>query len=169
MKLSVCSKNNSKNEAGFILLEMILVIVISALLTVVFIDIIYGLYQKNSYFNFKNAWQLDAYLVVDFIADQVKNSTKVEIINQNELDLYSFYDEEFKWLKFCSYKSKKIKCLSRRIGSEDLNFKDFSKNLAILDNIDSIKFKKLKNNLLKIQLTVKHNKKSLIISRLVKI
>lgn len=167
MKLSACFKDKLKNEAAFILIEIIIVIAISSLLAVIFMDLIYGLYQKNSYFNLENDWQLDAYLAVDFIADQIKNSTKVELINEAEIDIYSYYHGSYQWLKFCSYKSKNIKNLSRKIGSQNLDFKDFGRNLSMLDNIKNIKFKKENDNLLKITLAVQHKKESLIVSRLI--
>lgn len=166
--LAYC-RNKLREENGFSLLEIIIVISISSLLTVVFVQLINDLYQKNEFFSLENTWQLDVYLAVDFIADQIKNSIKVEIINENEIDLFSYYDEEYQWLKFNSYQSNKEMNLGRIIGSSDYKYKDFGRNLSLLAGIEEIKFKVIRPGLLKISLSVEEKSEKLTVSRLVKI
>jgi len=170
--LAYC-RDKLKAETAFSLLEMMIVITISALLTVIFIQLITNLYQKNEFFSLENNWQLDAFLAVDFIADQIKNSARVEIINENEINIFSYYDQEYQWLKFSIYQSSGANNLGRSIGSNQLSFKDFGRNLALLDKIDDLKFKMVEPGLLKITLSVKekNNKKTekLTVSRLIKI
>lgn len=170
--LAYC-RDKLKEESAFSLLEMMIVITVSSLLAVIFIQLIIGLYQNNDYFSLKNAWQLDAYLAVDFIADQIKNSVKIEIINEHEIDLFSYYDQEYQWLKFSIYQSSGNNNLGRVIGSSQLNFKDFGRNLSLFDKIEDLRFEIVEPGLLKIVLSVKtQNKKKkaeLIVSRLIKI
>jgi len=173
MNFLVYCRDKLKEEAAFSLLEMMLVITISSLLTVVFIQLITDLYQNNDFFSLENAWQLDAYLAVDFIADQIKNSTKVEIINENEINIYSYYNQEYQWLKFSIYQSSGNNNLGRSIGSNQLNFKDFGRNLSLLDKVEDLKFEIIEPGLLKVTLAVqaKSTKKveKLTVSRLIKI
>jgi len=176
MNFSACSIAKSadfSNEAGFSLLEMMLVITISSLLAAVFLQLLVDIYQQNDFFSLNNAWQLDAYLAVDFIADQIKSSKKVEIIDQHQLDIFSYYNEEYQWLKFNVYQSNGNKNLGRSIGGSDLNYKDFGRNLSLFDGIDDLSFEIVKPGLLKISLTVKEKMKSgikkLTVSRLIKI
>jgi len=162
-----------KKEAGFTLLEMMLVICISSLLAAVFMQLLVDVYQQNYFFSLNNAWQLDAYLAVDFIADQIKNCKKLEIPEEAQLDIFTFYNEEYQWLKFNLYQNKGINNLGRSIGSSDLNYKDFGRNLSLFDGIEDLSFKIVKPGLLKISLKVKEKLKSgteeLTVSRLVKI
>jgi len=173
MKFLAYCRDKLKEEAAFSLLEMMIVITISALLTVIFIQLITDLYQKNEFFSLENNWQLDSYLAVDFIADQIKNSARIEIINENEINIFSYYDQEYQWLKFSIYQSGGDNNLGRSIGSNQLNFKNFGRNLALLDKIDNLRFKMVEPGLLKITLSVKekNNKKTekLTVSRLIKI
>ncbi len=74
MKYSVYCSSEKNSESGFTLLEMILVISISSLLAIIFLQLIVRLYQDNEFFNLQSAWQLDAYLAVDFMALQLKNA-----------------------------------------------------------------------------------------------
>lgn len=170
--LAYC-RDKLKEEAAFSLLEMMIVITISSLLTVIFIQLITDLYQKNEFFSLENDWQLDAYLAVDFIADQIKNSARVEIINKNEINIFSYYDQEYQWLKFSIYQSSGANNLGRSIGSDQLDFKDFGRNLALLDKIEDLRFEVVEPGLLKITLSVKekNNKRTekLTVSRLIKI
>lgn len=169
MKFLAYCKNNLKNEKGFSLLEMVIVITISSLLALVFLQLNISLYQNNRFFNLHNAWQLDAYLALDFIAEQIKNSLKVEIINQQEIDIYTFYDQDYQWLKFSFAKSDENNKLARSIGSQDLNNKDFGKNLSLLDQIKDLKFVLVREDLLKITLSIEANKEKIVVSRLIKI
>ena len=162
-------KDKLKSQRGFSLLEMIIVITISSLLAVTFLQLILSLYKNNDFFNFQNAWQLEAYLALDFITEQTKNSPQVEIINQREIDIFSYYNQKYQWLKFSLYQSSGNKKLGRAIGSTDLNNKDFGKNLSLLDNIRDINFIIVKPGLLKITLSLKQNEDELVVSRLIKI
>ncbi len=167
--LAYC-RDKLKEKAAFSLLEMMIVITISSLLTLIFIQLIIDLYQKNDFFSLENAWQLDAYLAVDFIADQIKNSSKVEIINKHQIDIFSYYNQEYQWLKFSIYQSSGDNNLGRSIGSNQLDFKDFGRNLSLLDKIEDLKFEIVEPGLLKITLSVKaKNKENLTVSRLIKI
>lgn len=176
MKFLACFNAKSavlKKEAGFSLLEMMLVICISSLLAAVFLQLLVDVYQQNNFFILNNSWQLDAYLAVDFIAEQIKNNKKLEIIAENQLDIFTFYNEEYQWLQFNLYQSKGINNLGRSIGSSELSYKDFGRNLSLFDDIEDLSFKIVKPGLLKISLTVNEKLKSgteeLTVSRLVKI
>jgi len=167
MKFLPYCRNKLKSEQGFSLLEMLIVITISSLLTAIFLQLIIKLYQDNDFFIFHNSWQLDAYLAVDFITEQIKNSQKIDLINERELAIYSYYDQEYQWLKFSIYQSdQKIK-LGRAIGSTDINNRDFGKNLSLLEGIKDINFTMVRPGLLKISLLVEENKNSLLVSRLI--
>ena len=168
MKFLHFCRDKLKSEPGFSLLEIILVITISSLLAVLFLQLIFSLYKNNDFFNFQNAWQLEAYLALDFMAEQIKNSRQLEIINQREIDIFSYYNQDYQWLKFSLYHSSGNKKLGRAIGSKDLNNKDFGKNLSLLDNIQDINFIIAKPGLLKISLSLKQ-KEELVVSRLIKI
>lgn len=161
--------NRLKSEAGFSLLEMLLVITISSLLLAIFINTALTLYQDYNFFNLQNAWQLDVHLAADFISNQIRNSKKIEIINETEINIYSYYQEEYQWLRFSSYKSKKKHNLGRAIGSNKLKIKDFGRNLSLLDDIKSLSFKKTAAGLLRLEITVGEAEKELTVSRLVNI
>lgn len=169
MKFLACCRNNFKNEQGFSLLEMLIVITISSLLAVIFLQLIVKLYQNNDFFIFHNSWQLDAYLAVDFMAEQIKNSQKIELINQRELAVYSYYDQKYKWLKFSLYQTDQNTNLGRAIGSTDINQQDFGRNLSLLDSIQDINFVLVSPGLLKISLSVGEKKNNLLVTRLIKI
>lgn len=161
--------NKLKSEAGFSLLEMLLVIVISSLLLSVFINLTKGLYEDYEFFRLHNSWDLDIYLAADFIANQIKNSLKVEIINIREINIYSYYDQKYQWLKFSVYKSGDQFNLGRALGSENLKQKDFGRNLSLLNDIKSLEFKLVEINLLKLTIAVEKKGENLIVSKLIKI
>ena len=149
MKFLPYCRNKLKSEQGFSLLEMLIVITISSLLTAIFLQLIIKLYQDNDFFIFHNSWQLDAYLAVDFITEQIKNSQKIDLINERELAIYSYYNQKYQWLKFSIYQSdQKIK-LGRAIGSTEINNRDFGKNLSLLEGIKDINFAMIRPGLLK--------------------
>lgn len=169
MKFSACCRNKIKAAEGFTLLEILLVITISSLLAAVFMQLITELYQHNSFFNLHNSWQLDGYLVLDFIAFQIKNASRVELISSQEIDIFSYYGGEYQWLKFNVYQSGGSNSLGRTIGSNDPNFKDFGRNLALLDRIEALNFEMTASDLLKITLYLEEGGEKLTISRLVDI
>lgn len=169
MKYLVYCRSKKNSEAGFTLLEMILVITISSLLTAVFLQLIVKLYQDNEFFNLQNAWQLDAYLAVDFMALQIKNASRIEVVNQQELDIFTYYDQEYQWLKFNVYQSKGDNALGRAVGSTEITVKDFGKNMALLNKIEDLRFEIVEPGLLKLSLYIKADQKKLIVSRLIRI
>lgn len=169
MKSLLYCRNKLKTEKGFTLLEMLLVITISSLLAVIFLQLILNLYQNNNFFNLQNAWQLDAYLAVDFMASQIKNAVKVEVISQQEIDIFSYYDQEYQWLKFNVYQSGGHKALGRSIGSTEIMNRDFGKNLALLDKIEDLSFEIVEPGLLKLTLLLVEDQERLTVSRLIKI
>lgn len=161
--------NKLKSEAGFSLLEMLLVITISSFLLAIFITTALTLYQDYNFFNLQNAWQLDTHLAADFISSQIRNSKKVELISETEINIYSYYQKEYQWLRFSLYTSKKKHNLGRAIGSNDLNLKDFGRNLSLLDDIKSLSFKKTAAGLLKLKIIVEDGGRELNVSRLINI
>ncbi|MFW5736096.1 MAG: prepilin-type N-terminal cleavage/methylation domain-containing protein [Halanaerobium sp.] len=169
MKFLAYCRNKFKSEQGFSLLEMLIVITISSLLAVIFLQLIVKLYQNNDFFIFQNTWQLDAYLAVDFMADQIKNSQKIELINQREVAIFSYYDQKYQWLKFSLYQTDQNTKLGRAVGSTDINHKEFGRNLSLLDNIQDINFVLISPELLKISLSVGEEKNKLVVTRLIKI
>jgi prepilin-type N-terminal cleavage/methylation domain-containing protein len=169
MKYSAYCRNKKKSEAGFTLLEMILVITISSLLAAVFLQLICRLYQNNQFFNLQNAWQLDAYLAVDFMALQIKNAARIEVISQQELDIFSYYDQDYRWLKFNVYQSGGDNALGRKLGSKEITVKDFGKNMALLNEIEDLRFEIVEPGLLKLSLFLKEGREKLTVSRLIKI
>lgn len=169
MKLLVSFRNKFKEKAGFSLLEIMLTITISMFLLTAFIRLSIELYKDHHFFNLVNAWQLDLYLAADFIAGQIKNSTKVEIIKSNEINIYTFYDQEYQWLKFSIYQSKGKNNLGRSLGSNDINLKHFGRNLSLLDDIYNLEFKEIEPGLIQMKIIVKNNKEILTVSKLIKI
>lgn len=169
MKCLLYCRDKLNTEKGFTLLEMMLVITISSLLAVIFLQLIFSLYQNNNFFNLQNAWQLDAYLAVDFMASQIKNAAEVEIISQQEIDIFSYYDQEYQWLKFNVYQSGGHNALGRSIGSTDILNKDFGRNLALLNKIEELNFKIVEPGLLKVTLFLREDQEQLTVSRLIKI
>ncbi len=169
MKYSVYCRSEKNSEAGFTLLEMILVISISSLLAVIFLQLIVRLYQDNEFFNLQSAWQLDAYLAVDFMALQLKNAQKVEVISQQEINIFSYYDQQYQWLRFSVYQSGGDSALGRAVGSTEMAVKDFGKNMALLNKIEELRFEIVEPGLLKISLYLKNDQKSLTVSRLISI
>jgi len=169
MKFSACLRNKIKAAEGFTLLEILLVITISSLLAAVFMQLITDLYQNNSFFNLHNSWQLDGYLVLDFIAFQIKNASRVDLISSQEIDIFTYYGGEYQWLKFNVYQSGGSSSLGRAIGSSDPGFKDFGRNLALLDRIESLNFEMDASGLLKITLYLEEDGEKLTISRLIDI
>ncbi|RAK11041.1 prepilin-type N-terminal cleavage/methylation domain-containing protein [Halanaerobium saccharolyticum] len=169
MKCLLCCRDKLKSEKGFTLLEMLLVITISSLLAVIFLQLILNLYQNNKFFNLQNAWQLDAYLAVDFMAAQIKNSKKVEVISGQEINIFTYYDQNYQWLKFSLYQSGASNALGRSIGSSDLANKDFGKNLDLIDKIEELNFRIMEPGLLKITLYLVEGQTQLTVSRLIKI
>lgn len=161
--------NKLKSEAGFSLLEMLLVITISSLLLAIFINTALVLYQDYNFFNLQNAWQLDLHLAADFITSQIQNSQKIELINEQEINIYSYYQKEYQWLKFSQYISKKKNNLGRAIGSNKLKPKDFGRNLSLLDNIKSLSFKIPVPGLLELKITAVDGEQELTVSRLINI
>jgi hypothetical protein len=148
---------------------MILVISISSLLAIIFLQLIVRLYQDNEFFNLQSAWQLDAYLAVDFMALQLKNAQKVEVISQQEVNIFSYYDQQYQWLRFNVYQSGGNSALGRAVGSTDIAVKDFGKNMALLNKIEELRFEIVEPGLLKISLCLMKDQKSLTVSRLISI
>lgn len=169
MKCLLYCRDKLNSERGFTLLEMLLVITISSLLAAIFLQLILNLYQNNNFFNFQNAWQLDTYLAVDFMTAQIKNSKKIEVISRKEINIFSYYDQEYQWLKFSLYQSGGNNALGRSIGSSDITNRDFGKNLALLDKIEDLSFKIVEPGLLKITIFLVQDQKHLTVSRLIKI
>jgi len=169
MKSFLCCSDKLKSEAGFTLLEMVLVITISSLLALTFLQLILNLYQNNEFFNLQNAWQLDAYLALDFMAAQIKNAAELEVISQQEIDLYTYYNQEYQWLKFNVYQSGDYKALGRSIGSTEITNKDFGRNLSLLDQIEELRIEIVEPGLLKLSLILEKEQKRLNVSRLIKI
>ena len=169
MKLSAYLKNNFKKQSGFTLLEMLFVICISTLLTAVFLNLIIQLYQDDNFFNLQSDWQLDSYLAVDFITEQIANASRVEVINDSEIHIFTYYDQEYQWLRLTTYQSKGKTNLGRSIGSTDLNYKDFGRNSSLLDNIEELKFTLVSSGLLEVKLILKDRDDSLVVSRIIKI
>jgi prepilin-type N-terminal cleavage/methylation domain-containing protein len=169
MKSFLCCSDKLEAEEGFTLLEMVLVITISSLLALTFLQLILNLYQNNEFFNLQNAWQLDAYLALDFMAAQIKNSAELEVISQQEIDLYTYYNQEYQWLKFNVYQSGDYKALGRSIGSTDITNKDFGRNLSLLDQIEELRFEIVEPGLLKLSLILEKEQKQLTVSRLINI
>jgi len=169
MKCLAYCRDKTKNKEGFTLLEMLLVITISSLMAVIFLQLIVNLYKNNNFFNLQNAWQLDAYLAVDFMASQIKNAAEVEVINQQEIDIFSYYDQEYQWLKFSIYQSGGHNALGRSIGSTDIINKDFGRNLSLFDKIEDLSFKIVEPGLLKITLYLVEGQEQLTVSKLIKI
>ncbi|MFW5979301.1 MAG: type II secretion system protein [Halanaerobium sp.] len=167
MKFSVYYRNKLTEAEGFSLLEILLVITISSLLAAIFMQLIVSLYQNNNFFNLQNSWQLDGYLAVDFIAWQIKNARRVELVSKQEIEIFSYYEGEYQWLKFNVYQSNNHNSLGRAIGSKNLDQKDFGKNLALLDRIEDLNFEIVDSGLLRITLYLKDNQEQLVISRLI--
>lgn len=158
-----------KNKKGFSLIEILVVILISGLLSSSFVYVFLDLYREKKFFLLENNWQLDLYLAADFIAEKIKNSKKIEIIAADEIHLFTYYDDQYQWLKISQYKTKEKKNLGRAIGSNLITEKDFSKNLSLVDNLEEIKLSKVTKDLLKIELVMKTKKRELKVSKLVKI
>lgn len=169
MKFSVCFTDRLKSQKGFSLLEILIVISISSLILIVFLKLNLSLYQDSSFLNLENAWQQDLYLAADFLSSQIKNSLRVEIINKNELDIYTYYDGDYQWLKFSLYENKRGKNLARAIGNKDINNKDFGRNLSLVNDVEDINFKIIKSNLLKISISAAASNRSLEVTKLINI
>ncbi|ADO77027.1 PulJ/GspJ family protein [Halanaerobium praevalens] len=169
MKFSLCLKNKFNSSAGFTLIEILIVLSISSLLTICFLQLVIRLYQNNNNFIFKNSWQLDAFLAVNFMVEQITNSIKIEVVNQGELNIYTYYNHNYQWLKFSLFQNEKGKTLAKAIGSEEPLQQDFGKNLTLINQVKELKFIKVKPGLLQIKLLLTQNKEELIVSRLVKI
>jgi len=158
-----------KSEAGFTLLEMVLVITITAITASLFVSSAADLYKNHQFINLHSAWQLDGYLALDFIADQSRNAAIIEIPSSSELEIYTYYDGDWQWLKFSKYYSSGMKKLGRAIGGESPENKDIGRNSALLNDIDDIDFEFVDDQLLKIRLVFERDDKVQIISRLVNI
>lgn len=169
MSLLLCLKNKIKEEAAFSLLEMIIVITISTALGAVFLTSVTALYQDNDFFNLHNSWQLDSYLAVDFIADQIKNSLELAVINESELDIFTYYNQEYQWLKFSVYESDNQYNLARILGGDNQEVKDFGRKLSLLDDITELKFEIVEPGLLKIKLVMTKGEEKMVVSRLLKV
>lgn len=158
-----------ESEAGFTLLEMVLVITITALTASLFVSSAADLYKNHQFINLHSAWQLDGYLAVDFISNQLRNAVIVEIPSSSELEIFTYYDGDWQWLKFSKYYSSGMKKLGRAIGGESPDNKDIGRNSALLNDIDDIDFEFVDDQLLKIRLVFERDDKVQIISRLVNI
>lgn len=169
MSLLLCLKNRLQEESGFSLLEMLVVIVISSALTAVLLISITNLYQDNNFFTLHNSWQLDSYLALDFIAEQLQNSLEVEIISDSEIDIYTYFAEEYQWLKFTVYESSGQQNLGRILGGENRESKDFGRKLSLLDDIEQLRFQMVEPGLIKIKLLLSSRREKIAISRLIKI
>ena len=167
MNLLLCLKNKFKDNSAFTLLEVVLVITISTVLAGLFLELLLGLYADQNYFTAYSAWDLDAYLVVDFMAEQLKYSSQVELISAGEIHFFSYYNDSQQWLSYNLYQRENSQALARRLGGDDYLHKDFGRNIALIENVESIKFKHLENNLLEIELIIKENNEEFLISRLV--
>ena len=169
MKFSVFSINKLKNQKGFSLLEILIVISISSLILIIFLELNLKLYQNNNFFNLENSWQQDLYLAIDFLSSQIKNSLRTEVLNKNELDIFTYYDGDYQWLKFSLYENKRGKNLARAIGSKNINNKDFGRNLSLVNDIENINFKIIGTGLMQISISVKANNKNLKVEKLINI
>lgn len=169
MKFLLCLKNRLNSAAGFSLIEILIVLSISSLLTMCFFHLVIRLYENNNNFIFKNSWQLDAFLAVNFMVEQITNSIKIEIVNQNELNIYTYYNQNYQWLKFSLFQNQKGKKLAKALGSEDPGKQDFGKNLTLINQVKELKFIKVKPKLLQVKLLLAQDKEELVVSRLVKI
>ncbi len=158
-----------ESEAGFTLLEMVLVITITVLTASLFVSSAADIYQNHQFINLHSAWQLDGYLAVDFIAGQVRNAAIIEIPSSSELEVYTYFDGNWQWLKFSKYYSTGMKKLGRAVGGESPENKDIGRNSALLNDIDDIDFEFVDDQLLKIRLVYERDDKEQIISRLVNI
>ncbi len=158
-----------RSEAGFTLLEMVLVITITAITASLFVSSAADLYKNHQFINLHSAWQLDGHLALDFIAGQVRNAAIIEIPSSSELEIYTYYDGDWQWLKFSKYYSSGMKKLGRAIGGESPENKDIGRNSALLNDIDDIDFEFFDDQLLKIRLVFEREDKVQIISRLVNI
>ena len=162
-------KKLKESEAGFTLLEMVLVITITAITASLFVSSAADLYKNHQFINLHSAWQLDGYLALDFIAGQARNSAIIEIPSSSELEIYTYYDGDWQWLKFSKYYSSGMEKLGRAIGGESPENKDIGRNSALLNDIDDIDFEFVDDQLLKIRLVFERDDKVQIISRLVNI
>ncbi|ADQ14840.1 type II secretion system protein [Halanaerobium hydrogeniformans] len=167
MNLLLCLKNRFKDNRGFTLLEVILVITISTVLAGLFLELLLGLYADQNYFTAYSNLYLDAYLLVDIIAEQLKYSQQIDLISQTEIHFFSYYNEGQQWLSYNLYQRENSQVLARRLGGEDYLNKDFGRNLSVLENVESLKFNYLEENLLELKLIIKDNNEELLISRLV--
>lgn len=167
MKFLVSFIDKLKSQKGFSLLEILIVISISSLILAVFMQLSLKLYQDSNFVNLENAWQQDLYLAADFLSSQIKNSLRVELINKNELDIYTYYDGDYQWLKFSLYENKKGKNVARTIGSTDIANKDFGRNLSLVNEIKDINFKIVRANLLRLSISAESNNKSMKVTKLI--
>ncbi|SFL08998.1 PilW family protein [Halanaerobium salsuginis] len=163
-----CKKNSLDSKQGFSLIEVLVALVISTLIFSVFLQLILDIYQQNDIFNLSSSWQLDSYLALDFISQQIENSKQVKVVNENEINLFSYYRGQYCWLKFCPYTDLTGQLnLGRKLGSDNLNKQDFGKNLALIDDIKSFKITCLSNNLLKIELILGNKKHNLAVAKII--
>lgn len=169
MSLLLCLKNKLKDDSAFSLIEMMIVITISTALGAVFLTSITALYQDNDFFNMHNSWQLDSYLAVDFMAEQIKNSIELTVINESELDVFTYFDQKYQWLKFTVYESDNQLNLARILGGEEKEVKDFGRKLSLLDDITELKFQIVEPGILKIKLIMTAGGEKIVVSRLLKI
>lgn len=169
MKLLLFCKKKLKLESGFSLIEIIVAISISMFILSVFINLSIELYQDHDFFNLVNAWQIDLYLAADFIAEQISNSVKVEIINQNQIEIFTFYEQKYQWLKFSLYQSQGKKSLGRSIGSDNLEIKDFGRRHSLLANISNLKFEIITEKLILMQITAELDDQKIVVSKIINI
>lgn len=135
-----------KKNNGFTLLETIFALTITALLVSSFLQMVSLIYKDHHLSDKRLGQEMDAHLVVDYIYEKIKMAEVIEIKNNKTLELFTYLDGEKRWLKFCPYKNNNIKKLGQRKGTALKNTKGYSRTESMLDNIEEIRFEKLKNN-----------------------
>ncbi|RCW50526.1 MULTISPECIES: type II secretion system protein J [unclassified Halanaerobium] len=133
------------NNKGFTLLEILLALTITAVLTISFLQIISLIYRDHNLLNKRLGHQMDGHLAVDYIFTKIKMAEIVDIPDKNTLEVYTYIDGEKRWLKFYIYQSEGIKKLGQSQGSASIENRDYSRVTSIIDNIEEVKFKKLSN------------------------
>lgn len=138
---------NKKNNysQGFTLLETLLALSITAVLTVSFLQIISLIYRDHQLLDKRLGQQMDGHLAVDHIFTKIKMAEVINIPNRNTLEVYTYIDGEKRWLKFYPYNSGGIKKLGQSQGSVLIEKRDYSRVTSIIDNIEAVEFKKLSN------------------------
>ncbi|MCC3143752.1 prepilin-type N-terminal cleavage/methylation domain-containing protein [Halanaerobium sp. Z-7514] len=169
MNLLLFLKNRFKDDSAFTLLEVILVITISTVLAGVFLNLLLGLYADQAYFTAYSKLNLDAYLLVDIMAEQLKYAQQIDLISEREVQLFAYYNGKEQWISYNLQSQEDGQTLARGLGGEDYLQKDFKRNLSLLENVQSLEFKYLQANLLELSLVIEADDQLLELKRLVQI